>query len=59
VDAAVEEKIEEAGVDRDAVVFGAVAEVDGDFDGLSRGQHAGALLEGAGVVRRADRATMD
>ena len=35
VDAAVEEEVEKAGVDGDAVVFGSVAELDGDFDGLA------------------------
>jgi hypothetical protein len=35
VDAVLEEEIDEAGVDRDSVVFGAVAEVDGDFYGFA------------------------
>jgi hypothetical protein len=35
VDAVMEEKVEEAGVDRDAMVFGSVTDVDGDFYSLS------------------------
>jgi hypothetical protein len=30
-----EEKVEEAGVDRDAMVFGSVTDVNGDFYSLS------------------------
>ncbi len=36
----VEKKVENAGVDRNAVVLGSIAQVERDFDGLSRVQHA-------------------
>lgn len=35
IDAAVEEEVEDAGVDRDTVVLCTVAEVDGNFEGLA------------------------
>lgn len=35
VDAVVEEEVEQAGVNRDAVMSGAIAEIDGDFDGFA------------------------
>jgi hypothetical protein len=35
VNAVVEEEVEQAGVDRDAVMFGAIAEIDGDLDGFA------------------------
>jgi hypothetical protein len=38
-DAAIEEEVEDAGVERDAVVGGSFAQVDGDFDGFSGLQH--------------------
>jgi hypothetical protein len=37
--AAKEEEVEDAGVERHAVVGGSIAQVDGDFDGFSGLQH--------------------
>ena len=59
VDTVLEKEVEQAGVDGDAVVLGAIAEVDGDFDGFSCSQHACASLSGAKVQPGTDCATKD
>jgi hypothetical protein len=43
-DSAVEEEVEDAGVDRNAVMLCSVAEVEGDFNGLPASEHGMAPL---------------
>jgi hypothetical protein len=39
-DSIMEEKVEEAGIDRDAVVFCRIAQVNSDFESFAGGQHS-------------------
>jgi hypothetical protein len=43
-DSAVEEEVEDAGVDGNSVVLGSIAEIEGDFEGFAGGEHGAPFL---------------
>jgi len=44
IDAVLEQEVQQGGVDGDAVVLGAIAKIDGDFDCRAAGQHGDSSL---------------
>lgn len=44
-DSLMKEEVEDAGIDGHSVVLGPIAEVEGDFEGFSGGEHGSAFLE--------------